>query len=275
MNGFNGKEAAISAGYSAKTAEQQASRLLRNVKVLEFIDEEMKLLSKRMRDDANRIYRLLWDRIYDCGVKLANSEKAKKSLIPLNDEISRLQLLDIPFAEHIDNLHEELDDMKGDRGEDEQIRRAEIEMELAEYNNSRRALKAKIKYIGSLKANLYLSLLDNQEYEKFARLQTDLLQDLFDRSGYKETKDLQDRRVALLDAQINKLNADEQDERPAKLNQIIASTENIQARTELIKGAKKDTSIMEALIDVVNGGDGSGEVSVQSKAARDDQTENK
>ncbi|EAD5935095.1 TerS [Listeria monocytogenes] len=67
--------------------------------------------------------------------------------------------------------------------------------------------------------------------------------------------------------------ADEQDERTAKINQIVASTENIQARTELIKGAKKDTSIMEALIDVVNGGDGSGEVSVQSKAARDDQTE--
>lgn len=210
MNGFNGKGAAISAGYSAKTAEQQASRLLRNVKVLEFIDDEMKLLSKRMRDDANRIYKLLWDRIYDCGVKLANSEKAKKLLMPLNDEISRLQLLDIPFAEHIDNLHEELDDMKGDRGDDEQIRRAEIETELAEYNDSRRSLKAKIKYVGSLKSNLYLDLLDNQDYEKFSRLQADLLQDLFDRSGYKETKELQDRRVALLDAQINKLSSDEQ-----------------------------------------------------------------
>lgn len=236
MNGFNGKKAAIAASYSAKTAEQQASRLLRNVKVLEFIDEEMKLLSKRMQDDANRIYKLLWDRIYDCGVKLANSEKAKKSLIPLNDEISRLQLLDIPFAEHIDNLHEELDDMKGDRGEDEQIRRAEIEMELAEYNNSRRALKAKIKYIGSLKTNLYLSLLDNQEYEKFARLQADLLQDLFDRSGYKETKDLQDRRVALLDAQINKLETETKQEGNDSETTIIVS--NYEEMTKYIKEQK-------------------------------------
>ncbi|EGR8597149.1 TerS [Listeria monocytogenes] len=52
--------------------------------------------------------------------------------------------------------------------------------------------------------------------------------------------------------------ADEQDERKAKLNQIIASTENIQARTALIKGAEKDTSLLNALIDVANGGDGSG-----------------
>ena len=36
-NKFNGKKAAIAAGYSEKTAEQQASRLLSNVKVTDFI----------------------------------------------------------------------------------------------------------------------------------------------------------------------------------------------------------------------------------------------
>lgn len=35
----NGKQAAIKVGYSEKTAEQQASRLLRNVKVAEVIKE--------------------------------------------------------------------------------------------------------------------------------------------------------------------------------------------------------------------------------------------
>ncbi|HGI6638715.1 TPA: terminase, partial [Listeria monocytogenes] len=84
----------------------------------------------------------------------------------------------------------------------------------------------------------------------------------------------QDRRVALLDAQINKLNADEQDERPAKLNQIIAYTENIQARTALIKGAEKDTSLLNALIDVANGGDGSGSIGIQSETTRDDTATN-
>ncbi|MGJ0463654.1 phage terminase small subunit, partial [Listeria monocytogenes] len=64
--------------------------------------------------------------------------------------------------------------------------------------------------------------------------------------------------------------ADEQDERKAKLNQIIASTENIHARTALIKGAEKDTSLLNALIDVANGGDGSGSIGIQSKTTRDD-----
>ncbi|PDH99771.1 TerS [Listeria monocytogenes] len=64
--------------------------------------------------------------------------------------------------------------------------------------------------------------------------------------------------------------ADEQDERKAKLNQIIASTDNIQARTALIKGAEKDTSLLNALIDVANGGDGSGSIGIQSETTRDD-----
>ncbi|EHL5774399.1 TerS [Listeria monocytogenes] len=68
--------------------------------------------------------------------------------------------------------------------------------------------------------------------------------------------------------------ADEQDEHKAKLNQIIASTDNIQARTALIKGAEKDTSLLNALIDVANGGDGSGSIGIQSETTRDDTATN-
>ncbi|HAJ9441727.1 TPA: TerS, partial [Listeria monocytogenes] len=50
--------------------------------------------------------------------------------------------------------------------------------------------------------------------------------------------------------------ADEHDERKAKLNQIIASTDNIQARTALIKGAEKDTTLLNKLLDVAKGGNG-------------------
>ena len=42
----NAKQAAIAAGYSEKTAEVQASRLLRNVKVLEYREELLKDLNK-------------------------------------------------------------------------------------------------------------------------------------------------------------------------------------------------------------------------------------
>jgi phage terminase small subunit len=45
----NGKQAAIRAGYSKKTAEQQASRLLRNVKVKERIDELLAEATERAK----------------------------------------------------------------------------------------------------------------------------------------------------------------------------------------------------------------------------------
>ena len=45
-NNHNGKQAAIAAGYSEKTAEVQASRLLRNVKVLEYKDKLIADLEK-------------------------------------------------------------------------------------------------------------------------------------------------------------------------------------------------------------------------------------
>ena len=45
-NNHNAKQAAIAAGYSEKTAEVQASRLLRNVKVLEYREKLLKDLEK-------------------------------------------------------------------------------------------------------------------------------------------------------------------------------------------------------------------------------------
>ena len=45
-NNHNAKQAAIAAGYSEKTAEVQASRLLRNVKVLEYREELLANLEK-------------------------------------------------------------------------------------------------------------------------------------------------------------------------------------------------------------------------------------
>ena len=50
---LNGKQAAIRAGYSEKTAEQQASRLLSNVKVEEAIEEAKAERSERTKIDSD------------------------------------------------------------------------------------------------------------------------------------------------------------------------------------------------------------------------------
>jgi phage terminase small subunit len=52
---LNAKQAAIRTGYSPRTAEQQGSRLLSNVKVQTKIDELKKQRSERTRIEADRV----------------------------------------------------------------------------------------------------------------------------------------------------------------------------------------------------------------------------
>lgn len=52
---LNGTQAAIRAGYSAKTADVQASRLLRNAKVQQVISERMAERSKRTGVNQDRV----------------------------------------------------------------------------------------------------------------------------------------------------------------------------------------------------------------------------
>ncbi len=47
-NGFNGKSAAITAGYSKHTAESQSSRLLRNVKVKNAVEKSQQKVADKM-----------------------------------------------------------------------------------------------------------------------------------------------------------------------------------------------------------------------------------
>ena len=56
---FNGKQAAIRAGYSAKTAEATAARLLRNVKVQAEIARRQKDLQKRTEISQDRVVKEL------------------------------------------------------------------------------------------------------------------------------------------------------------------------------------------------------------------------
>lgn len=56
----NATQAAIRAGYSAKTAEQQGSRLLRNVQVAAAIEERGAKLAKKVGTTAERVRRGLW-----------------------------------------------------------------------------------------------------------------------------------------------------------------------------------------------------------------------
>ena len=55
LRDLNGTQAAIRAGYSSKTAAQQASRLLRNVKVRQAIAARQKQLAEKRAWDVERL----------------------------------------------------------------------------------------------------------------------------------------------------------------------------------------------------------------------------
>jgi len=59
MIDFNGKHAGIRAGYNAKTAEQQASRLLRNVKVKEYLNQLRERAAKKLEITQERVQKEL------------------------------------------------------------------------------------------------------------------------------------------------------------------------------------------------------------------------
>jgi len=80
---LNGKQAAIRAGYSEKTAENQASRLLRNVKVKKAIGKLLDKREKRLEVTADKVINEL--------AKLAFSN-LPEMIAAMGDEISLIGL---------------------------------------------------------------------------------------------------------------------------------------------------------------------------------------
>lgn len=79
---LNAKQAAIRAGYSARTAEQQASRLLSNVKVATAVAEAKASRSDRTKIDADWVLRRL---AQDATADLADLYDENGNLRPVKD----------------------------------------------------------------------------------------------------------------------------------------------------------------------------------------------
>jgi len=74
---LNAKQAAIRAGYSVNSAEQQGSTLLSNPKVRAYIDERMAVLSRRTGVNQERIMRELARIAFLDPTQLVNMESAE------------------------------------------------------------------------------------------------------------------------------------------------------------------------------------------------------
>ena len=79
---LNATQAAIRAGYSARTAEQQGSRLLRNVKVSQAIETAQAARVKRTEIDADWVLRRL---VAEADADLADLYDSEGGLKPVHD----------------------------------------------------------------------------------------------------------------------------------------------------------------------------------------------
>ncbi|MBC1523742.1 terminase [Listeria booriae] len=234
-NGFNATEAAKTAGYSKNGAEARGSNLLRNDKVLAFIDEEMNMLAKRMRDDASKIYYELWKQVRMIDEKLDKHERAAKTLDELDAEQVALSE-SITYSKSVMRRkvikYKSIDGRKGDDARAEKKRRlAEIqELELV-IENKNDVLNDNYTAMTAAKRNL----LWHKDWKEFMTLRTTILQDLFDRSGYK---DVSIRNFALVDAQIAKLNAGGNQEAAIEQTIIVSNADQMKAYLDA-KSAKK------------------------------------
>lgn len=80
---WNGKQAAIRAGYSEKTAEAAASRLLRNVKVKEAIEIHLKKLEDESIADATEVMQFI--------TSVLRGEATEQTAVGLGDGYQELQ----------------------------------------------------------------------------------------------------------------------------------------------------------------------------------------
>jgi len=81
----NGKQAAIRAGFSAKTAESAASRLLRNVNVREAVNRELERYADHVEIKIKSVLRGINDLTrYDAG-KMFNEDGTAKDIKDLDD----------------------------------------------------------------------------------------------------------------------------------------------------------------------------------------------
>ena len=91
---LNATQAAIRAGYSANTAEAQASRLLRNVKVQAYVAQLQEATSKRLAFDAEYVVRGLMREAEDMELGSGSSrvsalEKLGKHLGMFTDKVEQ------------------------------------------------------------------------------------------------------------------------------------------------------------------------------------------
>jgi phage terminase small subunit len=182
---FNGKEAAIRAGYAPSSAEATASRLLRNDNIREKIELHKSRLRERMAEDSNKAYAALWRQIEEIDRKLAKHAE----VLQIYDDLQQVTYINgeahNELMDRIIELKHQLplpgeEKLPADEEKEIKAEIAQLSREANEYVEVKKVNKREIE-------RLQPYMLRENVIEKYMRLRYEMLSDIMDRGGYKAT----------------------------------------------------------------------------------------
>lgn len=134
---LNGTQAAIRAGYSAKTANEQASRLLANVSIQQAISERMAERSRRTGINQDRVI----------------MELAKIALVNMQDVVNMEDVTVLPDAAREDTAAIQSVKVKKTVSDNMTIEEREIKMA-----DKTRALELLMRHLGMFQSNINVNM---------------------------------------------------------------------------------------------------------------------
>lgn len=185
---FNATQSAVKAGYSERTASVTGAKLLRNAKVAEKINAEMKRLRERMAEDSNKVYAELWKQLDAIDKKVAEHEHAVEQIDLLERENNDL----LPEILEINDQISQLQEKKRDAAKKERealVSKLEEDIEVLEQEVKPLKKDKDARYREM--ERLYKYLIKPAAWEKIMSMRKSILHDILDRGGYKATDKLE------------------------------------------------------------------------------------
>ncbi|WP_373797196.1 terminase small subunit [Jeotgalibaca porci] len=186
MRSFNGMKAAKEVGYAEGTANRTATRILSNAYVKQRIAEEMALLRERLADEGSRNFAKLLDMVQEIEEKLQRHNEAMLQIEQYEIELEgpEKELREISYRY---NQAEKLADSLDGRKKGQREKKAETFELMEKLNEEALQLRLKISELRELIEREKKWLIYPRDWEKIMTLKMNILHDLLDRGGFKQT----------------------------------------------------------------------------------------
>lgn len=180
---FNATRAAISAGYSQKTARQQGSKLLTIPYIKQKKQIEMKRLRDRMKDEGLRSFYMLLGIALDTEEKIQQHNVAEVEIIRLNKLIGEFSIELAELGNQRASVQRSADAIDG-RKADLKERKRGLLAHIETLDSQTFELEMELKKLYNERSIYELHYLPTRDWEKLQSLKKSVFQDILDRGGF-------------------------------------------------------------------------------------------